>query len=90
MERSETYNHSKDVHPRRDASKQCLNKMHGPKNAHTTVFFKLFDNTRSQLPSLLHANAPPPREKNHGPPCQWPPFRERRILARASGKWGGW
>ena len=35
MEGSETHNHSKHVRPRRDASKQCLNKMHGPENAHT-------------------------------------------------------
>ena len=31
---------------------------------------------------------PPPGKKNHGPPCQWPPFRERTILARAIGRVG--
>ena len=33
MEGSETYNHSKDVRPRRDASKQCLNKMQDDRRA---------------------------------------------------------
>ena len=42
MEGSETYNHSKDLRPRRDASKQSLNKMYGRENAHPLVFLKNF------------------------------------------------
>ena len=94
IEGSETYNHSKDVHSRRDASKQCLNKMHGRENAHMPVFLENFL-------IILGANAPPPPtcqcppplpppwKEESWPPCQWPPFRERRILARAIGKAGG-
>ena len=32
---------------------------------------------------------PQPRKKNHAPPCRWPPFWEKRILAWAIGKGGG-
>ena len=70
MEGSETHNHSKDVRPRRDASKQCLNKMHRRENAHKPVFFlKNFDNTQSQCPPPSYMPmAPLPGKKNHAPP----------------------
>ena len=88
MEGIETYNHSKDVCPRRDASKQYLNKMHG-RDAHTLTrqgFLKIFENTRSHSTPLQHANGPPTQaplaavayRKEHTPkhkllPSQWPP-----------------
>ena len=37
-------------------------------------------------PPPPHANGPPTRRKNHGHPCQWPPFRERRTLAHWQGE----
>ena len=53
---------------RRDAPQQCLNKMHGRENTHMPFFLKIFDDTRSQWPSLLHANAPPDRKEESLPP----------------------
>ena len=85
MEGSETYNHSKGVGPRRDASKQCLNKMHGRENAHMPLFCekKELMMLRANGPPSYMRLAPPPGKKNHAPP---PLHRHTRLLAPLSGK----
>ena len=89
----------KEVRPT-TIQKMCdLQGMH-PNNASTRCaykkilthrfFLKNFENTQSQCPpSYMLMPPPPPGKKNPAPLCQWPPSRERRILARAIAGGGG-
>ena len=88
---SETYTHSKDVCLQRDASKQCLNKMHGRENVHTPLSSKFFNNTRSQIPPFYMPNPPPPPpgKKESPPPPVNGPLSGKKNLGPGHWRAGG-
>ena len=88
----------KEVRPT-TIQKMCAKEGMHPNNASTTCtgkkmltrlffFLEFVDDTWSQWSPLPHANGPRPQKEESQPPCQWSPFRERRILVHVISKGG--
>ena len=80
MEGTDTYNDSKDVHPRKDAFKQCLNTMHKHENFNTPVSSKKASQCSAQLALKPKGQSPllPSRKRNTPLPVSMAAFLRKK------------